>query len=104
MMSSALPEVVPDYTKWRLPKMPRAKFSHDAHRSFACIGCHSKVLTSTQAMDNLLPGIATCKVCHAPGLEHVESRCFECHTYHDWAKKKEVRAAFVLPALAAGGK
>ncbi|HTZ47167.1 MAG TPA: hypothetical protein VMH20_06225 [Verrucomicrobiae bacterium] len=104
MTSAALPEVVANYSKWRLPKMPRATFSHDAHRSFACTGCHSKVLTSTEPMDILLPGIATCKVCHAPGPQHAESRCFECHTYHDWSERKEVRAAFVLPGLAAGGK
>lgn len=99
-----LPQIMWDYMRLRLPKMPQAKFSHDAHRSFACIGCHPKALTSTQQMDILLPGIATCKVCHARGAEHAESRCFECHTYHNWAKRKEVKATFVLPGLQAGGK
>jgi hypothetical protein len=79
--------------------MPHAKFDHDAHRGFSCVSCHEKALTSTETSDVLLPGIATCKTCHAPGPEHAESRCFECHTYHDWSKRKEVRATFTLPAL-----
>ena len=99
-----LPQIVRDYTRWRLPKMPQAKFDHDAHRSFRCEECHPKALASSQQMDILLPGIATCKVCHAPGPEHADSRCFECHTYHNWAKRKEVRAAVELPGLETGGK
>ena len=74
-------------------------FSHDAHRGFSCAGCHAKAVNSTETSDVLVPGIANCKTCHAPGPEHAESRCFECHTYHDWAKRKEMRAAYSLPAL-----
>ena len=85
-------------------RMPHAKFDHDAHRGFACEGCHEKALTSTQLSDVLLPGIATCKTCHAPGPEHAESRCFECHTYHDWAKRKEVTPMFTWPAMRTGGQ
>jgi transcription elongation factor Elf1 len=80
-------------------RLPHAKFDHDAHRGFSCVSCHEKALTSTGISDVLLPGIATCKTCHAPGQEHAESRCFECHTYHDWAKRQEVKATFTLPAL-----
>ena len=54
--------------------------------------------------DMLLPGIETCKKCHAPGPEHAESRCFECHTYHDWSKRKEVTPKFTLPALRTGDR
>ncbi len=82
-------------TRW----MPHAKFDHDAHRGFSCVSCHAKALTSTETTDVLLPGIETCKTCHAPGPEHAESRCFECHTYHDWSKRKEVTPEFTLPAL-----
>jgi hypothetical protein len=82
--------------------LPHAKFDHDAHRGFSCTGCHEKALTSTETSDVLVPGIATCKACHAPGPEHAESRCFECHTYHDWAKKKEVQGTFLLPELKSG--
>ena len=82
--------------------MPHAKFDHDAHRGFSCEGCHAKALTSTVSSDVLIPGIATCKKCHAHGPDHAESRCSECHTYHDWSKRKEVTPKFTLPALRTG--
>jgi hypothetical protein len=85
-------------TRW----MPHAKFDHAAHTGFTCVSCHAKALTSTETSDILLPGIATCQKCHAPGAEHAESRCFECHTYHDWAKRKEITPNFTLPALRTG--
>jgi hypothetical protein len=92
-----LPSIEPARTtiKW----MPHAAFDHDAHRGFSCASCHEKALTSTETADVLLPGIATCKTCHAPGPDRAESRCFECHTYHDWSKRKEVNPTFTLPAL-----
>ncbi len=98
----SLPVVEPAQTivRW----MPHAKFDHDAHRGFSCVSCHEKALTSTETSDVLLPGIATCKTCHAPGAAHAESRCFECHTYHDWSKRKETKATFLLPALRNGGR
>jgi hypothetical protein len=82
--------------------MPHAKFDHSAHTGFTCVSCHEKALTSTETSDVLLPGIATCQTCHAPGPDHAESRCFECHTYHDWSKRKEVKPTFTLPALRTG--
>ena len=84
--------------------LPHAKFDHDAHRGFSCAGCHARALTSTETSDVLVPGIANCKTCHAPGAHHAESRCFECHTYHDWGKRKEMKAMFTLPALEHGGR
>lgn len=84
--------------------MPHAKFDHDAHQGFSCVSCHEKALSSMETSDVLLPGIATCKTCHAPGPEHAESRCFECHTYHDWSKRKEVAPSFTLPTLRTGGR
>ena len=96
-----LPVVEPGRTTVRW--MPHANFDHDAHRGFFCVSCHEKALRSTETSDVLLPGIATCKACHAPGLEHAESRCFECHTYHDWSKRKEIKPTFTLPALRTGG-
>jgi hypothetical protein len=83
--------------------MPHAKFDHDAHRGFTCVSCHSKALTSTESSDILLPGNETCKTCHAPGLDHADSRCSECHTYHDWSKRKEVAPKFMLPGLRTSG-
>jgi hypothetical protein len=97
-----LPQVAPSNVtvKW----MPHAKFDHDAHRGFTCISCHEKALKSTETTDILLPGIDTCQTCHAPGPDHAESRCFECHTYHDWSKRKEITPKFTPPSLRTGGR
>jgi hypothetical protein len=100
--ASSLPKIAPANVtqQW----LPHARFDHDAHGGFSCAGCHQGALTSTEASDILIPGIATCQKCHAPGPDHAESRCFECHTYHDWAKRKEVNPTFTLPALRSTGK
>lgn len=97
---AALPQVAPANikTQW----MPHAKFDHDAHRGFSCVSCHAKALTSTEASDILLPGIAICKTCHGPGPGRADARCSECHTYHDWSKRNEVTPKFTLPALRTG--
>jgi hypothetical protein len=100
--STSLPRITPTRVTQRW--LPHARFDHDAHRGFSCTGCHEKALTSTETADVLVPGITNCKTCHAPGPDHAESRCFECHTYHDWAKRKEVRPTFVMPGLTTGGK
>jgi hypothetical protein len=97
---ASLPSIAPAGMRERW--LPHAKFDHDAHRGFSCVGCHTKALTSTETSDILVPGIANCKTCHAPGPEHAESRCFECHTYHDWSKQREVKATFTLPELQGG--
>ena len=101
-MSTELPEIAPANTT--LQWMPHAKFDHGSHGGFTCVSCHAKALTSTDAGDILLPGIATCQTCHAPGPEHAESRCFECHTYHDWSRRKEVTPKFTLPTLRTSGR
>lgn len=100
--SSALPQVAAANvrTQW----MPHAKFDHDAHRGFSCVSCHAKALTSAESSDILLPGITNCKTCHASGPAHADSRCSECHTYHDWSKRKEITPKFTLPALRTGGQ
>ena len=105
-MSSATSTTLPYLEKASvtLQWMPHAKFDHDAHRGFTCVSCHPKALTSTESSDILLPGIATCKTCHAPGPDHADTRCSECHTYHDWSQRKEVTPKFTLPALRAGGR
>jgi hypothetical protein len=100
--SAELPDVAPANTT--LQWMPHAKFDHGKHDGFTCVSCHAKALTSTESSDVLLPGIQTCKTCHAPGPEHAESRCFECHTYHDWSKRREVAPKFTLPALRSGSR
>jgi hypothetical protein len=83
--------------------MPHAKFDHQAHGGFTCVNCHEKALRSSNSSDLLLPGIKTCQTCHARGPDHAESRCFECHTYHDWSKRKEITPTFSFPPLKTGG-
>ena len=48
---------------------------------------------------SLLPGIATCRTCHNGGTQSAESRCFECHTYHDPSQRKFAPGQFALPDL-----
>jgi hypothetical protein len=102
--SSATQALLPaiEHANVTLRWMSHAKFNHDAHRGFSCISCHEKALTSTETIDVLLPGIATCQTCHAPGPDHAGARCFECHTYHDWRQRKEVTPKFTLPQLQTG--
>src|SRR5260221_10549932 len=97
-----LPTIAGARTK--LQWLPHARFDHDAHAGFSCGGCHQKALASTETSDILIPGIAVCQTCHAPGPGFAEARCSECHTYHDWSKRREVKPTFVLPRLVSGGK
>ena len=63
-----------------------------------CTECHAKAKTSRETADVLIPGIETCRDCHRPGADSAESRCFECHVYHDWTKQKPVTGAFTISA------
>src|SRR5262249_10651956 len=62
------PAVAPANTTLRW--LPHSKFDHEAHTGFTCTSCHEKALTSTESNDILIPGIAICKTCHAPGPNH----------------------------------
>ena len=92
-----------DGARTRLQWLPHARFDHDAHTGFSCTSCHANALKSTDSSDVLIPGIATCQACHADGPGHARAQCAECHTYHDWSKRKEVKPVFTLPALRGGG-
>jgi hypothetical protein len=70
---------------------PHARFDHQAHQSWTCESCHTKAATSQETADVLIPGERTCEQCHHSGADAAESRCFECHTYHDWSKQKQVK-------------
>jgi hypothetical protein len=89
--------------KLTLQWLPHARFDHDAHTGFACTGCHQNAMKSTESSDILVPGIAVCQTCHAPGPGYTSAECAECHTYHDWSKRKEVKPSFVMPGLKTGG-
>lgn len=88
----ALPKIAPSKITSRY--MPHAKFDHSQHGLVDCASCHTAAKTSQQSSDVLLPGIATCRNCHHSGTEAAESRCFECHTYHDPAKRKSPAGNF----------
>jgi hypothetical protein len=97
---SPLPKVAPSNITARF--MPHANFDHSQHGLVDCTACHSEALTSQQTTDLLLPGIATCRSCHHPGKEAAESRCFECHTYHDPAQHKPAHSNFSLTDVLTG--
>jgi hypothetical protein len=64
---------------------PGAAFSHGAHEAFSCQSCHAGVRESSETQDVLLPGVASCRDCHADGHKKgfVSSDCTQCHSYHD---------------------
>jgi len=84
-------------TQW----MPHAKFSHSAHQMLTCTSCHAAT-TSKETSDVLMPSIATCRSCHNQSANGAESRCFLCHTYHDWSREKPVRGKFRLREISGG--
>jgi predicted CXXCH cytochrome family protein len=90
-----VPRIVPTNVPARW--MPHARFDHGAHQMTNCSSCHA-AQTSRETADVLMPSIATCQQCHKPA-RGAESRCFECHEYHDWAAAKPVRPGFRLDQL-----
>lgn len=76
-----------------------AVFDHDTHKLLKCTECHTRAPFSQETSDVLIPGIKTCQTCHHGGANAADSRCFECHTYHNWGNEKEVRGSFVLSRL-----
>ena len=102
VVSEKLPMIAAARTT--LQWLPHSRFDHDAHTGFVCTGCHAGAAKSTESSDVVIPGIAVCQTCHAEGPGYASARCSECHTYHDWSKRKEVHPTFALPALARGGE
>ncbi|MFZ3329945.1 MAG: hypothetical protein WA197_04895 [Candidatus Acidiferrales bacterium] len=98
--NAALPAVA----KSNIPQrwFRHAVFNHDAHKFQQCVECHAGAPKSQETSDVLLPGIQTCEKCHRGGREAAESRCFECHTYHDWKNERPVKGTFTLTASAIG--
>jgi hypothetical protein len=91
---NALPEVAKAnmLVRW----LANAEFDHEAHRMMDCNSCHA-AKTSKDTSDVLLPTMQTCVDCHTPGK--AESRCFECHQYHDWSKERRVKGKYSIPQL-----
>jgi hypothetical protein len=94
---ATLPKVAPSNITARY--MPHANFDHSQHELVSCTSCHAAALTSQQSSDLLLPGIATCRSCHHSGTEAAESRCFDCHTYHDPAQRKLANSKYSVSEL-----
>ena len=95
---------LPAYARTNITKqwMPRAAFDHTPHLMVTCSSCHAAE-ASTKTSDVLLPNQAVCATCHAPskgalrlGSGQAESRCFECHQYHDWTKSHPVTPSYSL--------
>ena len=93
---------LPVYAASNLTKqwMPRAAFDHTPHLMVSCSSCHA-ANASTKTSDVLMPNQAVCATCHAPskgalGSGQAESRCFECHQYHDWKKSHPVTPSYSL--------
>jgi hypothetical protein len=88
----SLPSVAP--TNVPAGWMPHARFDHAAHQLTSCTSCHA-AQTSRLTSDVLMPSIATCQHCHKPS-RGAESRCFECHEYHDWKNARPAKPNFEL--------
>lgn len=64
--------------------MPKALFEHQAHSMTSCDTCHA-ARKSKHADEVLMPGIKTCRDCHAgsaPVTDKVGSDCGLCHGFH----------------------
>jgi hypothetical protein len=82
--------------------MPRAAFDHTSHGMVTCASCHAAAGDSSRTMDVVLPNEAVCATCHRSSsgarlsAGGAESRCFECHRYHDWTKTHPVTSSYSL--------
>ncbi|MBZ5674775.1 MAG: cytochrome c3 family protein [Acidobacteriia bacterium] len=92
------PEARPDILKSAILVrwMTHAKFDHNAHQLVTCTECHAQAKTSNYTADVLLPGIATCQKCHSGGRTAADTRCSECHDYHDWSKAKPASSVHTI--------
>lgn len=88
---------LPEYALSHIARqwMPHAAFDHTPHATITCASCHAAA-TSSKTSDVLMPSQAACATCHTassgaqPASGRAESRCFECHRYHDWTKARPV--------------
>jgi len=96
------PETRPEIAKAAIPVrwMTHAKFEHKAHQLVTCTECHGQAKSSNNTADVLLPGIATCQKCHSGGRIAADSRCSECHDYHDGTKAKPASSVHAIADFA----
>jgi Class III cytochrome C family len=102
--SGSVSAALPAYAATNIPArwMPRSTFDHTPHLMVTCSSCH-RAEASTKTSDVLLPDQAVCATCHASprralrlGSDRAESRCIECHQYHDWTKRHPVTPPYSL--------
>jgi predicted CXXCH cytochrome family protein len=64
--------------------MPRAQFSHAAHRASSCATCHIGAEQSDASTDVLMPAIRQCRDCHGGANDTIRlaSDCVMCHQLH----------------------
>jgi predicted CXXCH cytochrome family protein len=107
VQTAASGAAVPVYAPSNITRrwMLRAAFDHSPHLMMTCTSCHAAD-ASTSTADVLLPAQAICASCHAPASRtplrqsaRAESRCFECHRYHDWTKARPVTPSYTLSDL-----
>lgn len=103
---ASVPMPLPTVAKSNIPVrwFPDARFDHEAHRAWTCTTCHAGATTSQETADILVPGERTCEQCHHAGADAAEARCFECHTYHDWSKQKQVKGTAHVTWMRTAGK
>jgi len=96
------PETRPEIAKSAIPArwMMHAAFDHKAHQLVGCTECHGQARSSNLTSDVLLPGIATCQRCHSGGRAAADSRCSECHQYHDWSKARPASSVHTISDFA----
>ena len=80
-----------DFDQWQVAPvrlssswMPRAQFSHAAHRSSSCVSCHRRATESRLSSDVLMPDIGSCRSCHSGSRPRgrLVSDCAMCHRFH----------------------
>jgi hypothetical protein len=79
--------------------MKHSFFNHTSHQMLICAECHTRAAVSEKASDVMIPGIDTCRECHHSGSDAAESRCFECHLYHDRTESKVVDGTLKISAM-----
>jgi predicted CXXCH cytochrome family protein len=99
------------YDQWRIEPvklasswMPRAQFSHAAHRSSACTSCHGAAEHSRSSADVLMPEIKDCRGCHGGSGDRsrLASDCTMCHRLHLPGRGDYVPVSADKPLAAAG--
>ena len=64
---------------------PKSDFDHGSHTTMTCASCH-EATTSSASSDVLMPGIESCRSCHAGedgAHDRLQSGCIACHGYHE---------------------